>query len=351
MPEMKFTLPGPDTVTLAGQTIDKLISAGDGGAALLYLYILKARGENTSAEAAAALGKDSGEIETAMAVLSRLGLVQLDAGTQGTQGDGSVVSTQGDGSVVSGGSGDQFTAGRESGAGYPEEEPRKFSVQDMKKELQSGSVFFSIVEEAHRSLGKILSPDELLRLFGIYDGLRMAPEVILLLITHCITETYGRRGGRMPTMRNIEREAYIWEREGIDSLEKAEAHLKDIEERKSARGQVKLALQIRDREFSETEKRYVDKWIEMGFPAGAVGIAYDRTVVKTGKLSWGYMDSIMNNWHGKGLHAPQEILDKDKKQGDSADLSFKKTPGQKFGAADKEDIDRMTRLLEKIKEG
>jgi len=345
MPEMKFTLPGPDTVTLAGQTIDKLVRAGDGDAALLYLYILKARGENTSAEAAAALGKSSGEIETAMAVLSRLGLVRL------TQGDGSVVSTQGDGSVAPGGSGGQSATGREPGADLQEEEPRKFSVQDMKKELQSGSVFFSIVEEAHRSLGKILSPDELLRLFGIYDGLRMAPEVILLLITHCITETYGRRGGRMPTMRNIEREAYIWEREGIDSLEKAEAHLKDIEERKSARGQVKLALQIRDREFSETEKRYVDKWIEMGFPAGAVGIAYDRTVVKTGKLSWGYMDSIMNNWHGKGLHAPQEILDKDKKQGDNADMSFKKTSGQKFGSADKEDIDRMTRLLEKIKEG
>jgi len=326
MPEVKFTLPGPDTFTMAGQTIEKLISANDGHAALLYLYILKRHGQNTSAEAAAALGWSSGQIEAAMAILAKLGLVRLDGISAEWQGEQKIIPDA------------------------PEEEPRRFSVQDMKRELQRGSVFYSIVEEAQRSLGKILSPDELLRLFGIYDGLRMAPEIILLLITHCITETYGRRGGRMPAMKFIEKTAYEWERQGIFSLEKAEDYLKTNEVRKSERGQIKLALQIKDREFSETEKRYVDKWIEMGFQAGAVGIAYDRTIVKTGKLSWGYMDSIMNSWHVKGIHNTKEILEKDSKRSENAALGVRKDPGQKFGSADQEDIERMTRLLEKIKE-
>jgi len=359
VPDLKFSLPGPDTFTLTGQTIDKLLGAGDGDAALLYLYILKSLGENTSAQAAAALGISPGRVEAAMAVLSRFGLVQLDSSSDDAQGKQGMQGKQGIQGAKGGGE-------RDAGADKPPEEPpeepseepqeepaeeqRHYSVQDMKRELQQGSVFYSIVEEAQRSLGKILSPDELMRLFGIYDGLRIAPEIILMLITHCITETYGRRGGRMPTMKYIEKAAYSWEREGIFSLEKAEEYLKASEERKSARGQVKLALQIKDREFSETERKYVDRWIEMGFPARSVGIAYDRTIMKTGKLTWGYMDSIINSWHGKGLHTPKEILDKDRKQNVNTGQALPKAAEQKFGAADQGDIDRMTRILNKIKE-
>ena len=76
--EVKFVLPGSETVTISGQTIDKLIRAGDGDAALLYLYILKTHGQKTSSEAAIALDKSKGWVASAMAVLSRLGLVRLD---------------------------------------------------------------------------------------------------------------------------------------------------------------------------------------------------------------------------------------------------------------------------------
>jgi len=325
---MKFSLPGPETITMSVQTIDKLIRTGDGEAALLYLYILRTDGKSTTAETAAALGKSHGEIATSMAVLSRLNLVQIDNNKEALSGD-----SQADSAT------DMYDA-----------EPRRISVEEMKKELKSGSIFYSIVEEAQFSLGKLLSPDELMRLFGIFDSLRMAPEVILMLITHCITESRGRSGGRMPSMRYIEKAAYTWEREGINSLEKAEEYLKALEVRKSVRWEVKNALHIKDREFSETERRYVDNWIALGFGAGAIAIAYDRTLVKTGKLVWNYMDSIMNSWHGKGLHTPQEIAEKDSRQEKKSAYNNKQPAEEKFGAADQEDIQRMQRLLDKIKD-
>ena len=328
MTEMKFTLPGPETVMLAGQSIDKLIRAGDGDAALLYLYILKTRGQSTSTEAAAALGKSPGGIATSMAILSRLGLVQLDDYAGDEQPDALTDSQMDDGEIGQ----------------------RRLSVEAMKRELEAGSVFYSLVEAAQGNLGKIMSPDELLRLFGIYDSLHMEPAVILQLITHCITESRGRSGGRMPSMKYIEKAAYTWEREGIFTLDKAEEYIKALEARRSARGEIKRALQIRDREFSETEKRFVDNWITMGFEAGAVEIAYDRTLVKTGKLAWSYMDTILNNWHSKGIHTPQDIVGKDRKSDRGSAFGSAKAPGQKFGSADNEDIERMKRLLNKIKE-
>ena len=88
----------------------------------------------------------------------------------------------------------------------------------------------------------------------------------------------------------------------------------------------------------------------MGFGPDAVGIAYDRTVLKTGKLTWGYMDKILSNWHGKGLHSSQEIMEKDGKPDRGAALNAHKDSKQKFGSPNHEEIERMQRVLEKIKE-
>ena len=336
MSDIKITLPGSETVTLTGQTIDKLIRAGDGDATLLYLYILKTNGQKNASEAAIALDKTKGWVASAMAVLSRLGLVELDTG------DGS-------GSDTDSGMG----SGSNTDSGDVYREPRQYTENDIKHELITGSGFSVVVDETQRRLGKILSPDDLLRLFGIYDNLRLPPEVILQLITHCINESRISGDGRTPNVRYIEKAAYTWEREGIFSLEKAEEYLKNLEAKKSIRGEIKKALQIRDREFSATEKRYVDEWISMGFEPKALAIAYDRTVLKTGKLTWAYMDSIVKNWNGKGIRTEEQVLAKDgiRKQGTgtSSNTGFNRDAG-KHGEPNIEESERMQRLLNKIKE-
>ena len=319
MADKTIRLSGPEVVTIAGQTIDKLMRAGDGDAALLYLYMLKTHGQSTPDEAASAMGKSAGWVATAMAVLSRLNLIKYDENAAEPQQD------------------------------VPVEEPRRYSPDEIKREIDTGSDFSALVDETQRSLG-ILSPDGLERLFGIYRDLHMPAEVILLLITHCITESRRRGGGRMPSMRYIEKAAYTWEREGVFSFDRAEEYLKALETRRSARGEIKEALQIRGRELSATETGYVDEWVAMGFGADAVEIAYDRTVANTGKPAMGYMDSIIKNWHGKGLHTPQEILEKDRKPDKNRRSSGQKSSGQEFGAPDRQDIERMQRVLEKIKE-
>jgi DnaD/phage-associated family protein len=190
----------------------------------------------------------------------------------------------------------------------------------------------------------------------MYDELRLPPEVILLLITHSISESRKRGGGRMPSMRYIEKTAFAWEREGIFSMEQAEEYLKNLEVLKSARGKVNSALQIMERELSESQKRYVDSWIAMGFDSDAIGIAYDRTMLNTNRLAWGYLDKILCSWHENGLHTSQEILSKDSNRPSSQpQASNRRRPptyenGQKFGSADIDDIERMKRLLIKTKE-
>ena len=334
MAKTKFILPGPETVTISGQTIDKLLRAGDGEAALLYLYILKTRGLSSSDEAADALGRSAGGIADAMAVLARLGLIKLDDAVTEEKPEARV---------------------QEAPAEPPPmEEQRSYTIDEINKKTQEGSDFSTVVEETQRSLGKILSPDELQRLFGIYDGLRLPAEVIVLLVTHCITESRRSGGGRMPSVRYIEKAAYTWEREGIFTLDRAEDYLKMLDARRSALTEIKRALQINDREFCASEKRYVEGWVACGFGADAVGIAYDRMLIKTGKLVWNYIDSIMNSWHSQNLHTAREILEKDGRINGSGQRKDQrkelKDGNEKFGAPNREELQRMERLLKKIKE-
>jgi DNA replication protein DnaD len=272
-----------------------------------------------------------------MSLLARLGLVQItDEQNDNTHAVPKNISSRA-----------EFS--RQSDMQPPDlsdEDIRAQAVDEMKQELESGSVFSLLVEETQRSLGKILTPDELLRLFGIYDNLRMEPEVILHLVTHCITESRGRSNGRMPSIRYIEKAAYTWEREGIVTLDCAERYLKELETRRSARGKIKDSLQIRNRELSESEKRYVDGWIDMNFGPDAVEIAYDRTVMQTGKLAWRYMDKIISSWYDKGLHTADEIIKKDSLNDKRSNLQ-KKPSGQKFNSSDLEEVARMRRMLGK----
>ncbi|MDR3277812.1 MAG: DnaD domain protein [Oscillospiraceae bacterium] len=311
MADMKFTLPGPETITLSGQNTDKLIRLGDGDAALLYLYILKTRGQSSVRESADALRRTEEAILAAMTHLGKLGLIRYD----------------------------ELPAARKADA------PPAVTARDIQRELEHGAAFYHLVQEAQKSLGKVLSSDDLIKLFGLYDALKLPPEVILQLIGYCLAETRRQYGeGRVPTMRYIEKAAYTWEREGIFSLEKAETYLKEREKRKTAAFEVKKALQIRDRDMTPSEKRYVDGWLALGFEAEAIGMAYDRTALKTGKLAWGYLDSIINSWHGKGLHTPEEIDARDGK----AKPAGKHPPA---AAPDADELARMQKLLDKINEG
>jgi DNA replication protein DnaD len=88
----------------------------------------------------------------------------------------------------------------------------------------------------------------------------------------------------------------------------------------------------------------------MGFDSGAIDIAYDRTVVKTGRFVWGYMDGILKNWHSKGIHTARDVAAKDGKQGRNGTSGGMEALDQKFGVPNQEDILRMQKLLNKIKE-
>ena len=300
-------------ITVPGETVQKLIKLGNGDAALLYLWMLKNGGHFSSDDASAELSRPRTQIDAALSALAAAGLL---------------------------------TTAAPAAPEYDADEIPEHTAADIKNELQNDPEFGLLVNEVQTMLGRVFSSSDLIKFFGIYNDLHLPPAVLLQLIGHCIEACRMKYGsGRPPTMRYIEKAAFTWEREGIFTIEAAESYLKRLAAFRSAEDEIKSVLGIRDRRFSPSEQKYVDSWLSMGFGPDAVEIAHDRTVLKTGKVSWGYMNSIFKSWHEKGLHTRDEIISGDTRPAKPQTAQTDQPKGPSAA-----DMERMKRMLRRIDE-
>lgn len=272
MNEIKYIVSRELSINIAAQDADKLICRRDGMAALLYVFLLRSGGTFSLTDASEKLGVEPAEIRRAAEALKSMAMLEIDE------------------------------------IPLPEETLPEYTHTDMQKRTMQSEEFSVLVHESQGILGKVLSATELRILFGIYDYLGLPTEVILLLLSYCLARTQKRQGtGRIPSFRTIEREAYVWANREILTLDMAEAHLQYLQKLESETSKIKAVLGIHDRELVPTERKYIEAWVASGFPPESLALAYEKTVMKTGKLQWKYMNSILTSWHSKNLHSIEEI--------------------------------------------
>ena len=136
-------------------------------------------------------------------------------------------------------------------ARFPEPGERPvYTEQDLTREMEKGKDFGLLVGEVQRRLGRTLSTEELKILLSLRDYLRLPDEVISILISFCMQRNRARGNVRAPSMRSIEKEAYVWADNGIDTLEEAAAYMQQQLMRQSKLGSIRHALQIHDRRLT-----------------------------------------------------------------------------------------------------
>ena len=162
----------------------KLIAAASGDAALLYLY-LKSGAE--PAKAAKELHMSSYQLELATASLRQLGLLPKQQHL------------------------------------LPTEERPVYTERDVANRIENGADFTKLVDEMQYTLGRVLSTEDMKILLGWTDYLGMTPDVIHILVNYCMNQNKLRGTLRTPTFRTMEKEAYYWADNGIETMEQAAA--------------------------------------------------------------------------------------------------------------------------------
>jgi len=259
---------------------ETLLALHDGDAALIYIWLLMSGEELREEHCAAQLGLSAHAVRAAAEKLRNSGLLG--------------------------------EAPKKAAPLPPAEETPQYTAEDIVRRSRGDSAFQALRQEVEAVFGHLLSTPDTKTLFSIYDRLGLPAEVIMLLIHHCAERTKKRYGeGRLPTMYSIEKEAYRWCSREIMTLELAEEYLAAVEKQETDMGELARTLQIAPRRPTPSERRYMEDWLAMGFPMEALELAYDRTVMGTGKLVWKYMDRILRSWQEKGLKTVSEIEEKD----------------------------------------
>lgn len=169
-----------------------------------------------------------------------------------------------------------------------------YKSDEIDKAAEKNQTLASMFYQAESILGDLLSGSEIELLYSFYDWLGLPCEVIVMLLDYAAK--HGKTGKRY-----LETVAIDWADKGIDTFEKAEEYIKQLEELETAEYQIRSVLGIYDRALTQTEKKYIKNWSELGINPKLVSLAYDRTVNNTGKLSYSYMNKILVSWHDEGI--------------------------------------------------
>ena len=312
---LSSTLMPGGIVAMTGEAAGRLVKLDHGDAALLYLHLL--RGSTVSA-----VNWPEPRLRAALEDLQKLGMAPKEE-------------------LI-----------REKP--QPVEEPPEYALEDIRFALQNRDTAFpALCDEVERRLGRRLSPNDLKSLYTLYDYLNLPPEVILLLLGWCCEEVARKYGpGRKPSLPAIKKEGFSWARRGIDTMERAEAHIQRLTHMRSREGEVLRLLNIPLRPLVERERSYIAAWDEMGFDDEAIRMAYEKTVLKKQSMDWSYMNGILRRWHEKGLHTAESIRTQDRRPHVIQAGGQQPTPPPAAEVErSREDMERMRRLMEQMKKG
>lgn len=265
-----------DAIRIDENSLRKLLGAANPDAALLYLYI---HSGNQPESAEEELHINASRLSCATATLRQLGL---------------------------------WPEERKSTI-LPGERPT-YSETDVLSALGKDPSFRGLYEEIQRVMGRSLNTEELKIVLGFTNYLGLPADVITTLVYFCRDRARQRGSSRSPSLRAIEKEAYIWAENGIDTIEEAAAYIQNQNFRHSRLRRLMDTIQIKGRSLTQAEEKYAQSWIDQGFEDAAVAMAYERTCLNTGGLNWNYMNKILQRWAQQGLFTAEAVRNGDQKQ-------------------------------------
>ena len=264
-------------VNIPAEDVRKLLGAASADAALLYIYL---QNGNALSGAADSLRLSEGRLHCAAATLRQLGLWQEEQSARFIGGEKPV-----------------------------------YTEQDVLQTMDTDDGFRRLYGEVQRRLGRSMTTEELKILLSLVRYLGLPEDVICVLVSFCQDRARRKGSVRNPSLRIIEKEAYAWAEQGIDTLEAAAAFIHRQNVYHSQLSELMRLLQIHGRALTAAEEKYAKHWLAMGFDQEVLTMAYEKTCLNTGGLNWAYMHKILQRWKEAGYRTADDVRRGDRKPG------------------------------------
>ena len=158
-----------------------------------------------------------------------------------------------------------------------------------------------LLREAQLKFGRSIKNNESRLLVSLYDDYGMDVSVILLLLQHAAAQNKAN-------LTYIRATALKWLKSGVSTVFDAERMIADEAKGRLAFTIVRRAFGIEDRLPSEKETEFSNIWVnEWEMPPEMLKAAYDACIDSKAKISFPYINKVLEKWHSAGYKTLEEV--------------------------------------------
>lgn len=179
-----------------------------------------------------------------------------------------------------------------------------------KRHTYSGSEINAIMSES-RDISELLKTAETMlgplkngqmnSLIWMYDYLGLKKEVILTLTSYCV-----RIDKVNPAY--IEKIACSWAENDINTLAQAQDEIQKLSSANDYSEKIVRLFEMK-RNPSSKEREFIDMWKNAGFSAELIHYAYEKTIEQINKLSFAYINKVLDSWKESGYSTVKAVKD------------------------------------------
>ncbi len=158
-----------------------------------------------------------------------------------------------------------------------------------------------LFNEAQLRLGKTIGYDGQSALLMLHDSYGLPVEVIVTILEYCASV------GKTSTSYILKVGKDWCERE-IDTLEKADEVINELKATDELWNELRIKTGISTPRPTSSQMKYLNCWKnQYNFSIDMIYLAYEESANNIQKISFPYMDKVLQNWFKEGIKTPSDV--------------------------------------------
>lgn len=177
---------------------------------------------------------------------------------------------------------------------------RPTAEQILIRTKESAEIHF-MFNEAQKKLGRTIGYDGQSTLLMIHDSYGLPVEVLLMLIEYCVSINKS-------SLAYISKAAKTWSEKEIDSIEKADEQIQLLRRCDGTWKRLCELTGISTPRPTASQSNFLSHWTnELKFDIDMIYLAYEEMANHTDKISFPYMNKVLQNWYDTGIKSAADI--------------------------------------------
>lgn len=191
-----------------------------------------------------------------------------------------------------------------SSSKVPANNPVKLTYNEICIRTDESADIRFLLNEAQMKLGRTIGTGDQSSLILLHDYYGLPVEVILTICE------YARSKGKSTNTNYIYKIGVDWSQREIDTIDRADEELKNIERVNGLWAEFCVSAGIKDSRPTSAQEKYISQWSnEWKFTIPMLVLAFEEMKTHTEKISYSYMHRVLSSWHNKGIDTPEKVVE------------------------------------------